>query len=157
MSHTLAARCTVCGVVYDPPCPECPGKTGADHGTTDQRPWSGWHADCLLADYDPSPGLIARGVAADPADHDPATCEADCCSPTDEMYEELLDAAMGGVVDVESEHADPSVEEYARAVLNALMPLIHQEKRRAWEEGRQHGESNFIQCPDDNPYRSDRT
>jgi len=44
------------GVVDDEPCPECPGLTGADHGTADQAPFHTvfsdgyvheWHADCL--------------------------------------------------------------------------------------------------------------
>lgn len=30
-----------------------------------------------LADYDPHPGLVARGVVSD--EHDPESCEADCC------------------------------------------------------------------------------
>jgi hypothetical protein len=31
----------------------------------------------LLEGYDPHPGLVARGVVSD--DHDPESCEADCC------------------------------------------------------------------------------
>lgn len=55
MSHVLAARCTVCGVVDDTPCPECPGASGSSHGTTHQRPFHivardgyvhAWHAEC---------------------------------------------------------------------------------------------------------------
>jgi uncharacterized OB-fold protein len=56
MSHLLAARCTVCGAVDDPPCPECPGVNGSTHGITHQRPWRHvaddgyvheWHPDCV--------------------------------------------------------------------------------------------------------------
>jgi hypothetical protein len=31
----------------------------------------------LLEGYDPHPGLVARGVVSD--DHDPESCDADCC------------------------------------------------------------------------------
>ena len=33
--------------------------------------------DDLLLDYDPIPGLVARGVVSN--DHDPDSCEMDCC------------------------------------------------------------------------------
>lgn len=32
----------------------------------------------LLDNYDPVPGLVARGVMSD--EHDPDSCEADCCT-----------------------------------------------------------------------------
>lgn len=56
MSHELATRCAVCGVVDDPPCPECPGLHASAHGTTDQRPYRHvaddgyvheWHPACI--------------------------------------------------------------------------------------------------------------
>lgn len=33
----------------------------------------------LLDNYDPVPGLVARGVMSD--EHDPDSCEAPCCIP----------------------------------------------------------------------------
>lgn len=33
----------------------------------------------LLDGYDPHPGLVAHGVVSD--EHDPDSCEADCCKP----------------------------------------------------------------------------
>lgn len=56
MSHLLAARCTVCGVVDDPMCPECGTPASDTHGTADQRPYRHvandgyvheWHPDCV--------------------------------------------------------------------------------------------------------------
>ena len=58
MSHTLAARCTVCGVTDDAPCPECGTSSAATHGVAEQKPWKSapdpndgyvhqWHPDCL--------------------------------------------------------------------------------------------------------------
>lgn len=59
MSHTYAARCTVCSVTDDPTCPECGTSSAATHGVTNQRPFSvpvdddythEWHLRCLEAD-----------------------------------------------------------------------------------------------------------
>lgn len=56
MSHTLAARCTICGVMEDNPCPECRTSSADIHGFTDQNPWRHvspdgyvheWHPDCI--------------------------------------------------------------------------------------------------------------
>jgi hypothetical protein len=57
MSHTYAARCTVCGEVDDWTCPECGTPSSTTHGITDQRPWTSpaasggyvheWHPECL--------------------------------------------------------------------------------------------------------------
>lgn len=54
MSHIPAIRCTTCGVVDDPRCPEC-GTPASFHGTTDQKPFRvqgegyvhQWHPDCI--------------------------------------------------------------------------------------------------------------
>lgn len=35
--------------------------------------------NALLDDYDPSLGLVARGVMQGEDDHDPESCEASCC------------------------------------------------------------------------------
>lgn len=50
MSHTCAARCTVCSQVEDPICPECGTPSSDTHGTTDQRPWREWHPACVEED-----------------------------------------------------------------------------------------------------------
>ena len=60
MSHLLAARCVVCGVVDDPTCPECGTPAATTHGTCYQRPYRTdlvysdgrrheWHPECLTA------------------------------------------------------------------------------------------------------------
>lgn len=57
MSHTLAARCTICGQIDDCICPECGTPSSTTHGVTDQKPWTGtpdpndgyvheWHPEC---------------------------------------------------------------------------------------------------------------
>lgn len=35
-----------------------------------------------------------------------------------------------------------------------LAAHVAAKQAEAWERGRQHGERNFISCPDDNPYRA---
>lgn len=35
--------------------------------------------DDLLDDYDPVPSLVARGVMSDAEEHDPESCDLDCC------------------------------------------------------------------------------
>lgn len=39
----------------------------------------------LLADYDPVPGLVARGVMSD--EHDPESCDLACCDPAEDARE----------------------------------------------------------------------
>ena len=56
MSHLLAARCTACGLLDDPICPECAAPSAALHGSTNQSPFRfvmsdgyvhEWHPSCL--------------------------------------------------------------------------------------------------------------
>lgn len=49
----------------------CPEHNGVGDAASDKED--------LLTDYDPHPGLVARGVVSD--EHDPESCEADCCAP----------------------------------------------------------------------------
>lgn len=42
-------------------------------------------SDALLDDYDPSLGLVARGVMQGADDHDPDSCEASCCAGPDPL------------------------------------------------------------------------
>lgn len=55
MSHTFAARCTICGALDDKRCPECGTSSAVTHGIADQRPWRHvaddgyvheWHPEC---------------------------------------------------------------------------------------------------------------
>lgn len=59
MSHTLAARCTTCGITDDDMCPECRTSSAETHGIADQKPWRHvmadgyvheWHPDCIPTD-----------------------------------------------------------------------------------------------------------
>ena len=72
VSHLLAARCTVCGVVDDPICPECREPSAALHGIAHQNPFRGdlvysdgtrheWHPDCLTT----TPSTDAAEAAGD--------------------------------------------------------------------------------------------
>lgn len=57
MSHLYAARCTVCGEIDDPICPECRTSAAVTHGTKNQDPFTNpphadgyrheWHPDCI--------------------------------------------------------------------------------------------------------------
>ena len=58
MSHTFAARCTICRVIDDITCPECGTPSSDTHGTVEQRPWTNtpdptdgyvheWHPGCI--------------------------------------------------------------------------------------------------------------
>ena len=54
MSHTFAARCTVCGRIDDPMCPECGTPSSDTHGTTTQRPYHQRLADGYVHEWHPA-------------------------------------------------------------------------------------------------------
>lgn len=54
MSHLFAARCTVCGVTDDPPCPECGTPAARTHGTTHQKPYRSVAADGYVHEWHPN-------------------------------------------------------------------------------------------------------
>lgn len=92
----------------------------------------------LLRDYDPVPGLVARGVMS--SDHDPDSCEADCCEPTQSTQTgpsgairlEWIEAgteALGGLL-AEGDRFNIVLDTrpmLARAVLAAVLPMVREQ------------------------------